>query len=245
MSTFKDSLTVKLSEERVGRKLPPAVVGSLVKYLVEDCSATSLDEVDLSAVGTLAKEAWKAEKSTEIPPKVLRDVEYWRDRVPAKTTGDAFIMVDASESLAEDTSELFGDHGGNPKELEKFHAAKTAQGIAGVRILTLSLSLITGRMHGSGDVVGIVFWGCEPRVCETAKKLRKAGVKFLHEKLEFSKAHVRYALTEHFTDLIRGFSDDGKLQESVTRARDRSRAFGCMAGPPCKFYSTIRIRMMT
>jgi len=101
MSTFKDSLTVKLSEERVGRKLPPAVVGSLVKYLVEDCSATSLDEVDLSAVGTLAKEAWKAEKSTEIPPKVLRDVEYWRDRVPAKTTGDAFIMVDVHHSQDE------------------------------------------------------------------------------------------------------------------------------------------------
>ena len=48
-------------------------------------------------------------------------------------------------------------------------------------------------------------------------------------------------------DYVRRFGPDGFMQGDATswaeagKARDRVRAFGCMAGPPCQFYSTIRV----
>ena len=48
-------------------------------------------------------------------------------------------------------------------------------------------------------------------------------------------------------DFVRRFGEEAFVQGDATEwslvegAKQRSRAFGCMAGPPCQFYSTIRI----
>ena len=47
MASIEDALTLKLSEERVGRTLPEPLVEVLVKYLIEDCLIKDVTKVKL------------------------------------------------------------------------------------------------------------------------------------------------------------------------------------------------------
>ena len=214
MTSLEDALTLKLSEERVGRTLPEPLVEVLVKYLIEDCLIKDVTKVKLDDLVSTGRDAWSSIMSSALPGLHDRELVAWVGRVPAKISGDgAFVEKDASEAINEDTTELFGEHGATATELNKLKDDISIQKICGARILGLTLSLQTGRLHGSGDIIGIVRYGCDVRVSETVKRLRKAGLRMMNDILE-AKDSPRMALNDHFTDIVRAYSESGKIQEA-------------------------------
>ena len=85
------------------------------------------------------------------------------------------------------------------------------QRISGLRILALSLALVSGRVHPAGESAEFRY-GSDMRLCQLVRQQRKAGVSSLDDVL---KAKNKRELATHFTRLAKEYNNRHMIEEAT------------------------------
>ena len=99
--------------------------------------------------------------------------------------------------------------------MDKLKEDKLAHGFSGTRILVLSAALELGRMPAVGEVLGLFYYGSDPRITDLVKRQRKAGISTLSMILAAKSSGVRLELNSHYMNLVREFTDYGLIEEAT------------------------------
>ena len=98
--------------------------------------------------------------------------------------------------------------------MDTLKSDKEAQGLSGVRIVTLAAALELGKVPGPGEVAANFSFGSDPRTADVTKRRKKAGIQTMYTILCDTKGDVRLMLNSHFVDVVREYSDRGMIQEA-------------------------------
>ena len=220
-SELKEQFRAVLTPVRAGNALPTSLIEVLITYLVDECEFTLVTELVIADLVGTSNDAWKNEKSADLPSAIAQIVKRWVAFAPAPIpkppstgtpdvgagVGGAVDRADATRDGAEEEiRELFGSSGATTRDLAKLAEDKAAQGISGVRLVIMSAALELARVPTAGEVIGYIFYGSNPVISDLVKKQRKAGLSTLSSILATS-THVRLDLNNHFTHLISLYSD--------------------------------------
>ena len=85
------------------------------------------------------------------------------------------------------------------------------QRISGLRILALSLALVSGRVHPAGESAEFRY-GSDMRLCQLVRQQRKAGVSSLDDVI---KGKNKRELATHFTRLAKEYNNRHMIEEAT------------------------------
>ena len=206
---FNPSIIVRavLSEESNGVNLHPIQVEHTYEFLSELVAGIKDAENTQEAMptGTVEwmstfKEAWEQASSKAWPSFVRVRCEVWsgaavaiRSRPTSPGMGGVVAgpgstkavptifgnMTNEDERIAELMHGLVVSDHDVPKAIEDIKA----QRISGVRIMALSLALVSGRVHPNGESSDLRF-GSDLRLCPSVRQQRKAGVSTFEDVLK-------------------------------------------------------------
>ena len=175
-----------------------------------------VNEIEMSRIKELAQEAWgDSHAGAPLPGPHSRALTAYVTVGKPRSVKD--FNIDASLAGSEDVDEedfdtVFGTSSPSPRDVAKLVDDKKNQGISGMRIIALSLSLELGRVPALGEVAGNVFYGSDPRIADIVKKQKKAGIQTMQKILEGTD--VRLRLNSHFVCIIREFSERRQIVEA-------------------------------
>ena len=112
----------------------------------------------------------------------------------------------------DDDTKLFGSAGPTSRDLAMLASDKANQGLSGARLVCFAVGIELGRAPAAGEVVGVVTYKSDMRVCAVVKAQRKAGVATLSSCLDSTT--VQRELNSHFSALIREYSERGLIEEA-------------------------------
>ena len=218
-----------------GAKLPAALIHAMFLYMVEVMKCSSMGEIDFDSPDEMeeaAAEGWQYSHSEEIPRVHASRVRKWAgDRssksvVPKETLAGVSTVGD----IGEDDRRCAARKEATDLELSPFEREKavrdmTAQGLSCARIVALSLSLVLGKVSKL-SVSEDLKYGEDPALSEAAKKARKAGKKLLAEVIKKKNYAEAGAF---FSDLMRGYSAYGMIEESSLVASWWAETSGCFS----------------
>ena len=236
--TDEDELASNIQSElylgRNGAKLPSALIKSLSVFYVVIMKISSMDEIDMDSPEEMeeaASEGWKHQYGEDLPRMHALRIRKWAGERSNVTTKDTLAGVSTVGDIGEDDRRLAArKEAGEQLELSPFEREKavkdmTAQGLSCARIVALSLSLVLGKvskLSASEDLK----YGEDPALCEAAKKARKAGKKLLSAVIK----NQNYAEAgAFFSDLMRGYSAYGMIEESSLVASWWAETSGCFS----------------
>ena len=165
---------------------------------------------------TIAAEAWAEMKGGADLPKIHeKAVARWVSGIaPKASLGPApGSIYDDEEDDEDDDEVLFGSINPTARDRTALEYEKTNQGLTGVRLLALSLSIELGRVPSPGEVAANLTFKADPRMCELARKQRKAGIATLSKILEEKDNFTRQA-NYHFGGIVREYSEKGFVIEA-------------------------------
>ena len=229
-----------LSEETNGVLLHPIQLEYTYTFLSDLVAGSGDAEVTKQAMPAGSgewmatfSEAWEQASSKAWPSFIKARCEIWsgaasslRSSRPTSPsvggvvagTGGARAPTTARSSEDERIAEMMhglvvSDHD-VPKAIEDIKA----QRISGVRIMALSLALVSGRVHPNGESSDLRF-GSDLRLCPSVRQQRKAGVSTFEDVLKTTKAHsddVKVQLEECSEAILRTKNEAGlQLQIAV------------------------------
>ena len=216
-------------------KLHSALADKTVPFLMVYAEGETLEEVLASLPATpkawteTFAEAWAAVAETQMPSMVSDRAAVWAGvgktpPPPAAAAAAAFGGEGAAgrggAAGSISGSGPFGDdylakmmEGLNVSEHDKTKLINdvTVQRISGLRILSLSLSLMSGHVHPLGEAAELRY-GSDMRLCPLVKAQRKAGVESLDDLL---KAKNKRHVAQHFTRLAKEYNDRQMIEEAT------------------------------
>ena len=227
-----------LSENRNGAVLAPTLIEYATAFLSE--YAAGDDEGSVRAampsgheewVATF-DEAWASASEKAMPAFIRSRASVWAGKeavmptpggaagppaggkpVPPAPTGIATGKQTINPAGQSDKSIAEMMHGLNVSDHDVNKAINDigAQKISGVRIVSLSLSLVSGHVHPMGDSADLAF-GSDMRLCSLIRQQRKAGVPSLDDVL---KGKSKRELALHYTRLAKEYNDRGMIEEAT------------------------------
>ena len=192
-------------------------------------------------------EAWEQASSKTWPSFIQARCEIWsgaasplrfRPTSPAALgvvagTGGVRAPTTARSSEDERIAEMMhglvvSDHD-VPKAIEDIKA----QRISGVRIMALSLALVSGRVHPNGESSDLRF-GSDLRLCPSVRQQRKAGVSTFEDVL---KTKSRRELSLHYTRLAKEYNDRQLIEEATLISQFWSETTSAFEGDDAGLFS--------
>lgn len=218
MSSIKDELVAKFTAEENGVKLGAALVEVLVSFLVNVVEVKDVGEVEEASLEQTAREAWEAEKSTDLPSIHRDKLLVWLGVQAAPVLSKPGLLPSSVKKMMEDKAgagfdedKLFGNTGPTEREKIQLTNDKKAHGLTGMRIVCLSLAIELGRVPTAGDAATVIY-GSDPRLSDMVKQARKAGLSTLSKLLEMPDAVHQVSM--HMSGLIREFSEMSLIEEA-------------------------------
>jgi len=256
---FNPSIIVRavLSEESNGVNLHPIQVEHTYEFLSELVAGIKDAENTQEAMptGTVEwmstfKEAWEQASSKAWPSFVRVRCEVWSGAavaVRSRPTSPGMGGVVAGSGSKRAVPTIFGNptnederiaelmHGlvvsdhDVPKAIEDIKA----QRISGVRIMALSLALVSGRVHPNGESSDLRF-GSDLRLCPSVRQQRKAGVSTFEDVL---KTKNRRELSLHYTRLAKEYNDRQLIEEATLISQFWSETTSAFEGDDAGLFS--------
>ena len=192
-------------------------------------------------------EAWEQASSKTWPSFIKARCEIWSGAAPplrSRPTSPAALGVVAGtggvrapttarssedERIAEMMHGLVVSDHDVPKAIEDIKA----QRISGVRIMALSLALVSGRVHPNGESSDLRF-GSDLRLCPSVRQQRKAGVSTFEDVL---KTKSRRELSLHYTRLAKEYNDRQLIEEATLISQFWSETTSAFEGDDAGLFS--------
>ena len=236
-----DCVKALVSELRNHVKLHPVTVDSASMFLAELAQgAKDAGEVraNLPEAGddwvTMFEEAWKEAGKKAMPNYIAVRNREWAGvpievpKPPPPLSGFPLPMFGGGDSgggaghsagpkslpaLGSDGFLTEAMHGLNVSDhdLNKAMDDIKSQRISGLRILALSLALVSGRVHPAGESADFRY-GSDMRLCQLVRQQRKAGVSSLDDVL---KGKNKRELATHFTRLAKEYNNRHMIEEAT------------------------------
>ena len=231
---LSDVIKCELLSVKNGAKLPAALINSMGYFFVEVMKISSIDEIDWDSPEEMeeaAAEGWKHAYAEDLPRMHALRIRKWAgDKSISGSKKETLAGVSTVGDIGEDDRRLAARKEAGELELSPFEREKavkdmTAQGLSCARIVALSLSLVLGKVSKL-SVSEDLKYGEDPALCEAAKKARKAGKKLLSTVIK----NQNYAeVGAFFSDLMRGYSAYGMIEESALVASWWAETSGCFS----------------
>ena len=217
MASITDRLTEIFTKAGPGGgTIPAGFVDVLVGYLVDSVKVKEPKDVDLEFLYETASEAYaEMHDGGKLPAQTAAAIKKWVGvaKKPVKASSLASVTSeDGTEDEDDEIDHLFGAAGPTTRDLAKLAEDKKTHGFSGMRIVCLSVALELGRVPAPGEVAGSVFYGCDVRITDIAKKQKKAGVSTMQRILDGE--NVRLELNQHIVDVVRDYSERTQIQEA-------------------------------
>ena len=190
---------------RSGMKLPLALRVAARDVLQGTFEAGSKEEA-LAIGATLLWAAIEESEADGIRPLHEAILFRWMDDVTTKTgPGLTGAAPPQEKGGAVDNPRKADNTVYNTADNNLMQGDKETMGLTGEQITALALSIETGQVQTPEDVVGVPF-GTDPKLTDTAKARRKAGMDSLSQLLSAKDAS---GILKHLTDLIRDLTEAG------------------------------------
>jgi methyl-accepting chemotaxis protein len=188
---------------RSGMKLPLALRVAARDVLQGTFEAGSKEEA-LAIGATLLWAAIEESEADGIRPLHEAILFRWMDDVTTKTgPGLTGAAPPQEKGGAVDNPRKADNTVYNTADNNLMQGDKETMGLTGEQITALALSIETGQVQTPEDVVGVPF-GTDPKLTDTAKARRKAGMDSLSQLLSAKDAS---GILKHLTDLIRDLTE--------------------------------------
>ena len=221
------------NEVKLHRALADATITALVVY----AEGETLEEVKASLPNeppawiVAFQEAWQTAGLGAMPSFVRERAGTWAGatlpppppHVPAAAApvvgaggmgvGGAVAVIAPATAAVEDENMINMMAGLNFSEHDKDKLIQdiSTQRISGMRILSLSLALMSGHVHPMGEITDLRY-GSDLRLCSFIRAQRKAGVESLDDLI---KAKQKRHLAQHFTRLAKEYNTRQMIEEAT------------------------------
>ena len=218
-SALEEAITKLFEAPRNGTKLMGALVALLVTYMVSVLKVKSVDEInsdDPDEMEEAAKEAWQESEKVPLPAVHASRIRKWAGEVKMKPTvetplGGSSVGVIVDADLHKAARAEVADMDLTPMEKEKAVKDMAAQGLTCARIITLSLSIMLGKVCKLGASEGMRY-GEDPSILKPVKEARKANAKILPTIIKGKNFADAAA---YFSNLMTRFASDSLIEESA------------------------------
>ena len=209
--------------ERGGQKLTALVAELLADHYLESIQIDDVSGVVMDEVLESAGEAWEEAYGRALPKVRAREIESWAaaKRMGAETKPKSKTVakppspvLHLAAGMGASEADLFGDKGPTDRERAQLDDDEKSQGLTGEQIVQLAIAIELGSIPVLGDVLGVVRYGSDPRLCEQVRKAKKGGIATLQSILGNTGGSVVRELTSHFSNLIREYSQDGEVLQA-------------------------------
>ena len=249
-------VTAILGEKRNGTYLHPILLGYSAPYLLEGIAfGENAEEVKESMPATgdewmaVFGEAWETGTEKAMPSLIKSRAATWCGITVDKTlppppqgwvshanaggAGSSGIKVQPATTFG--TASQFGDvHIAqmmdglvvSDHDVQKAIADINTQRISGIRIVALSLALMSGHVHPAGESSELRY-ASDMRLCPLIRQQRKAGVESLDDKL---KAKNKRELSLHYSRLAKEYNDRGMIEEATLISQFWAETIGAFEG---------------
>ena len=223
------AIKADLAKERNGFLLMTGHQVSLAGFMAKPENVGGKGDLpaDAEEFRDMSAEAWKVEFKTDMSAMAIRRSDKWlvsenaiaaaaAAAVGGGAPGGTVLLPGASAKVpivVDDKSLAAGLEGlvVSDNDVSRALSDIAIQGISGVRIVALSVSMNSGTLHPASETHDVAY-GSDVRLGSIAKARRKAGLPTMDDLI---KAKDKRGLASHFSNLAKEYVKSGQPEEST------------------------------